>query len=57
MLCGAIQSPEDVVERIEAVTPDDLDRVVKVLLRKEHLAMAVVGPHRSEKRFLPMLDV
>ena len=26
-------------------------------LRKEHLAMAVVGPHRSEKRFLPLLDV
>src|SRR3954469_3428840 len=57
ILCGAIQSPEEVVERIEAVTPADLDRVVSVLLRKEHLAMAVVGPHRSEKRFLPMLDV
>jgi len=57
ILCGAIQSPEEVVERIEAVTPADVDRVVNFLLRKEHLAMAVVGPHRSEKRFLPMLDV
>ena len=57
MLCGAILSPEEVVERIEAVTPADLDRVVNGLLRKDHLAMAVVGPHRSEKRFLPLLDV
>jgi len=57
ILCGAIQSPEEVVERIEAVTPADLDRVVSGLLRKDHLAMAVVGPHRSQKRFLPLLDV
>jgi predicted Zn-dependent peptidase len=57
ILCGDIESPEEVVERIEAVTPDDLDRVVRIVLRKNHLAMAVVGPHRSEKRFLPLLDV
>jgi predicted Zn-dependent peptidase len=43
------------VARLDAVTPDDMTRVARDLLRPGQLNLAVVGPHRSEKRFLPLL--
>jgi predicted Zn-dependent peptidase len=57
ILSGEIQSPEDVIAHIDAVTTGDLKRVVERLLHREKLNMAVVGPHRSERRFLPLLDL
>jgi predicted Zn-dependent peptidase len=56
MLTGEILSPEEVVARLEAVTTDDLARVVRALLKREQLNLAVVGPHRSDRRFLPHLE-
>jgi predicted Zn-dependent peptidase len=55
ILMNEILSPEDVVARLDAVTPDDMTRVARDLLRPGQLNLAVVGPHRSEKRFLPLL--
>ncbi|HLG12654.1 MAG TPA: pitrilysin family protein [Dehalococcoidia bacterium] len=57
MLMGEILSPEDVVERLDRVTPDDMTRVARDLLRTDKLNLAVVGPHRSEKRFRPLLTL
>ena len=57
MLTGEVQTPEDVVARLEAVTPPDLARVVDGFLRRDALKLAVVGPHRSERRFLPLLEL
>jgi predicted Zn-dependent peptidase len=57
ILNGTILSPEDVVASLESVTVADLHRVVEHLLAPESLHMAIVGPHRSDKRFLPALDV
>jgi predicted Zn-dependent peptidase len=57
ILTGRILSPEDVVERLDAVTPDDLIRVARYLLNREHLNLALVGPHRSERVFMPLLQI
>lgn len=57
ILSGSILSPEDVVARLEEVTVDDLHRVVETLLAKDSLHMSLVGPHRSERRYLPLLDL
>jgi predicted Zn-dependent peptidase len=57
MLTGSIRSAEDVVERLDAVAPSDLHRVVETILKREKLNLAVVGPHRSEKRYLPLLEL
>jgi predicted Zn-dependent peptidase len=57
ILSGEIETPDDVVARLEAVTTDDLQRVAKELLRREKLNLAVVGPHRSDRRFLPLLSL
>ncbi|HLF77102.1 MAG TPA: pitrilysin family protein [Dehalococcoidia bacterium] len=57
ILSGEILSPEAIVDRLEAVTTDDLQRVARDLLRREKLNLAIVGPHRSDKRFLPLLSL
>jgi predicted Zn-dependent peptidase len=57
ILTGQILTPDDVVARLDAITPDDLTRVAQTLLRRDHLNLAVVGPHRSENAFLPLLDL
>jgi predicted Zn-dependent peptidase len=57
ILSGEIETPDDVVARLEAVTTEDLQRVARELLRREKLNLAVVGPHRSDKRFLPLLSL
>ena len=57
ILTGEIESPEEVVARLDAVTPADVARVVTNLLRREELNLAIVGPHKSTRRFLPLLDI
>ena len=57
ILSREILSPEEVVARLDEVTPEDAERVVRSLLRRDQLSLAIVGPHRSERRFLPLLDL
>ncbi len=57
ILSEGIVSPEEVVAQLEEVTVGDLQRVVENLLVKDSLNMALVGPHRSDRRFLPLLDL
>ena len=57
LLTGIVKSVDEVVESVEAVTADDLERVANELFRAERLSMAIVGPYRSEKRFLPLLTL
>jgi predicted Zn-dependent peptidase len=57
VLTGRILTPEDVVDQLDQVTPDDLVRVARSLLRREQMNLALVGPHRSERVFLPLLEV
>jgi predicted Zn-dependent peptidase len=57
LLTGEVRSVDDVVEKVEAVTTDDLRRVARALFRPETLNVAIVGPFRSAKRFLPLLQI
>ncbi|MCS7207372.1 MAG: insulinase family protein [Dehalococcoidia bacterium] len=55
-LLGRILTPEEVVQKVEAVTPEDLQRVAQHLVHPQHLTLAIVGPYRSERRFLRILQ-
>ncbi|MEX0799663.1 MAG: pitrilysin family protein [Dehalococcoidia bacterium] len=55
LLLGRVRSVDEAVREMEAVTLDDLRRVARELLVGEQLHLAVVGPYRSDKRFLPLL--
>jgi predicted Zn-dependent peptidase len=55
MLNGAIRTPDEVVELIEAVQVDDVKRIAGKLIDERKLTMALVGPFRSEARFARLL--
>lgn len=52
VLSGKIISVEEVLERIEAVTSDEIQDVAKDLLRKEKLSLAAVGPFEGEDEMM-----
>jgi predicted Zn-dependent peptidase len=51
-LLPRILTVEEVIERLESVTADDLLRVARRLLRPELARLAVLGPFRSRSRFV-----
>lgn len=57
LLTGRVRTVDEVVECVEAVTVADLKRVAVDLFRTERLAMGIVGPFRSDKRFVPLLSL
>ena len=55
MLNGMVRTPDDIVELIEAVTLDDMSRVARRVLEEDRLSLAIVGPFKTDKRFVPLL--
>ena len=56
-LLGAVRTVDEVVEKMDAVTTDDIQRVAATVIRQEVLNLAVVGPFRSDRRFLSLLKM
>jgi len=54
-LLPRILSVEEVVERLEAVTSDDLLRVARRFARPDQVRLSVLGPFRSRTRFERLL--
>lgn len=57
ILLNKVLSPDEVVARIDAVTLADVQRVIDDILVKKHLNLAIVGPYRTDRTFLPLLDL
>jgi predicted Zn-dependent peptidase len=55
LLLGKVNSIDDAIAEMEAVTLEDLQRVARELLVGQGLHLAVVGPYRSDKRFASLL--
>jgi predicted Zn-dependent peptidase len=55
LLFGRVRTADEVVEDVEKVTTDDLLRVARQLLDSDQLAVAIVGPYRSDARFRKLL--
>lgn len=51
------RSTEEILERVEKVTPEDIRSVAKQLFKDESLNMALVGPKQSEKEFGSLLTI
>ncbi|HEX2193727.1 MAG TPA: pitrilysin family protein [Candidatus Limnocylindria bacterium] len=54
-LLPRILTVDEVVERLEAVTPDDVLRVARRFARPDQARLAVLGPFRSRARFERLL--
>ena len=57
LITDRILTVDDVVERMEKVTGDDLKRVARELIVTEKLNLAVVGPRRGEKALHNLLKL
>lgn len=56
LMTGEIESVEDVVAGIAAVTPADVQRVARRLFRPGGFSMSVVGPGGDKKRLAEILE-
>jgi len=54
---GRIRPLSEILEGIEAVSADDIERVARDILRTEKLNFAVLGPHLDKNRFTSLLHV
>ena len=52
---GRVETLDEMIKGFDAVTPEDVKRVARRVVRKEGMAMAVVGPFRSPSRFAEAL--
>ncbi|HEX2911137.1 MAG TPA: pitrilysin family protein [Chloroflexia bacterium] len=58
LLLDRIMTVEEVVERIEAVTTDQILELSQELFRPENLRLSVVGPYKNEEdRFMKLLKL
>lgn len=55
LLRNEILTVDEVIDRIEGVKLDDVNRVSDELLRPERMSLAVVGPYRSDARFTKLM--
>ncbi|HZP25859.1 MAG TPA: insulinase family protein, partial [Dehalococcoidia bacterium] len=52
---GEIESVENVVSRLAAVTAEDIQRVAGQIFKREKMTLSVVGPAIEEARLLQLL--
>ena len=57
LLLGHVSDLEEVMERIDAVTEDEIRRVATELLVTQRLNVAVVGPNRGQRRLQQLLKL
>ena len=57
LLQRRMQSVEEIIAAIDAVTNDDLVRVADALIRDERLHLALVGPFETVDAFVPALHL
>ncbi len=53
---GEIKTPEEVMERIEAVTAADVQKLAQELFRPERMSLALIGPYSDAKPFSHLLE-
>ena len=57
ILEGAALEPEELLEKIDAVTAEDIQRVARDLIANDKLHLAVIGPFEDdEERFLNVVS-
>lgn len=54
---GEIRTPEEVMERIDAVTREEVQELAAELFRDDRLSLAVIGPYDEAKTFEDLLHL
>ncbi len=53
---GHIETPEEVVEQLNSITVDDVQRVAQRVFNPERYRLTVVGPYRSDRSFRNIIE-
>ena len=56
VLEGQVLEPEELLEKIDSVTAEDIQRVAQDQISRENLNLAVIGPFDDDERVLNALD-
>lgn len=56
-LKGAIESPADIVAKIQAVTAEDVQALARDIFRDERLNLALIGRYKDGDAFRPLLSL
>ncbi len=54
---GTIETPEEFMEHIDAVTVEDVQSLANDLLQDHLLSLVLIGPYSREKDYLPLLTL
>lgn len=54
---GTIESPEEMMAHIDAVTVEDVQSLANDLLKEDLLSLVLIGPYTREKDYLPLLTM
>ena len=54
---GEIRTPEEVMERIEAVTANDVKELADELFQTKKLSLALIGPYSNEQTFRSIMEL
>jgi len=57
LLENKIETPEELVKKIEAVTAEEIQEVAQELFVNRGLNLALIGPFKDRNQFLPLLDL
>lgn len=57
LVYGEIETPEEVMARIDAVRADEMQTLATELIREDRLNLVVVGPFEDESKFKPLLGL
>ncbi|PJA49756.1 hypothetical protein CO169_01185 [Candidatus Shapirobacteria bacterium CG_4_9_14_3_um_filter_39_13] len=50
-----IKDPQEIIETVDKITSEDIQRVAKDIFAPEKLNLAIIGPYNDEERFLKLL--
>ena len=53
---GEIKTPEEVMEKIDAVTAEEVQELAQELFRPDRLSLALLGPYTDPKPFARLLE-
>lgn len=56
LLQGQIETPQEVFEKIDKVTLEDINRVSNRILKPQKINLAIIGPFKDEERFLKLIS-
>lgn len=57
VLKGKIETPEEAIKKMNAVSAEEIRALAKKIFVPEHLNLAMIGPWKNEKEFLELLQM